>query len=95
MCKPSNQYFEKIENGTNYRIYLIDSGMEPLLDAPYGVHDDLVELINCANAKVYNCIIRRYAHVIGFKQANEIACHAVRSYINIVMKRDGWTAFIE
>lgn len=100
MSKPSNLYYKKAENGTVYRIYLMDFGNDPwlcrsALDAADGVHGEMVERINGVTEAVHNSIIDNYAPAIGYEKANEIACDVARSFIVATMKDEGWTIFSE
>lgn len=96
----SNQYFEKVENNTTYRIYLMDNGCDPWLcrsafDAAEGMHGELVDHINDVNGAVYNSIISNYAPVIGYERAHEMGCDTLRTFIIATMEDEGWTMFSE
>lgn len=96
----SNKYFEKVENNRTYRIYLMDNGCDPWLcrsslDVVDGMHGELVESVNGANDAVYNSIISKYAPVIGYEKAFEIARNALRTFIIATMEYEGWTMFSE
>ena len=100
MSVSSNQYFEKVENDTTYRIYLMDNGCDPWLcrsslDVADGVHSELVEHINGTNAEVYDKLISNYTPVIGYEKAFEIARYALRTFIIATMEDEGWTMFSE
>ena len=91
-------YFEKVENNVTYRIYLMDNGCDPwlcrsALDVTDGMHGDLVESTNGANEAVHNSIISKYAPVIGYDKAFDIARYALRMFIIATMKDEGWTIF--
>lgn len=100
MSVSNNQYFEKFENDTTYRIYLMDNGCDPWLcrsslDVADGMHGELVERVNGANEAVYNSIISNYAYDIGYERAHEIACNVLRKFIIATMEGEGWTMFSE
>lgn len=100
MSKPSNQYFEKTENDTTYRIYLMDYGADPFLcrsalDEADGVHVELVQSINHVIGRVYDDILDKCVSTIGWDSAHRIARDTVRAYTFAAMEHEGWTAFSE
>lgn len=100
MCNHNNQYFEKTENDTTYRIYLMDYGADPwlcrsALDEADGVHVELVLRVNHVVGRVYDDILDNYVSIIGWDSAHRIARDAVRSFIVVAMEHAGWTMFSE
>lgn len=94
----SKEFFSKVENGTEYRIYmytLSDGGFPVLLrsalDAADGVHEELVNSINSIIDDLENKVIdAATASGISYDSAKQALASTARSAALMIMERGGW-----
>lgn len=98
---PSTQYFEKVENGTLYRIYLyeFENDVAPMLvrsslDACDGVHGELTERINNTIDADFDELIEKDLGLnLTYEQRHLIASKACRRSMIFELENMGWTFY--
>ena len=88
---PSKEYFEKIEHGTCYRVYLVTLTTSVMvvrsaLDAVEDVHGELVDRINGMLEAIIDDILKAHS-----TEAVAMIVPVLRKLAIMEMKHDGWT----
>ena len=96
----STQYFEKIENGARYRIYLYEfEASSPFLcrsalDAADGVHGELTKNISSEAEATFRKLVGQDLRLnLTYKQRAIIASKACRSSMIFALENMGWTFY--